>query len=215
MTNAIEIKCEKCGTAWVPPKIGCPKCTQSPNPDKNGNRFPPRVWLTREHVKTISEFGGDRGEGDVFCVHSPQSIIITHMDQYLSLAEHEAAMAEKDKEIEGLERDVDIMTYFKKRSEYLQSRLAVALEIADLCDKCLTGQYSELASAVRQIDEDPFENWEDGRESLKGIASRIKIAAKNAKINLAKLKEPGGVGRASDSKSNGEGSTPSPGAIGG
>lgn len=62
-------------------------------------------------------------------------------------------------------------------------------EMLELSAKSMTINAGELGGAVKEIDEDPFENWDEGRESLKGIYTRMRIAAKNAETAYERFVE--------------------------
>ncbi len=61
-----------------------------------------------------------------------------------------------------------------------EKRVKELEESLSLSAKCLKIQAQELGAAVKEIDDDPFENWDEGRKSLRGIYARLKIAADNA-----------------------------------
>ena len=52
-------------------------------------KFLPSLWLKRSDVKDLEECGTGR-EADVFAILSPQALIITHYDKFISEIEAQA-----------------------------------------------------------------------------------------------------------------------------
>ena len=154
-------KCQYCGHVYDANEEVHPACNkpQDERIKELEAKCPPRVWIHTLDRRSVVP------------VHALVHFEAEHEHhEYLSTEEHTAI-------VKGLEAKLT-----EARAEIERLREQVRLSSV-----CLKIQAGELLGAIREIDLDPSENWDEGFDSLQGIQSRLEIAATNAAEALARI----------------------------
>lgn len=97
----------------------------------SGKAFPRQLFLRKVDIDDLN-FNG--AEGDVHCIFSPSSYLITHTEKYISNQEHSALLEEKDKEIAKLRAALEFYAVGENWETNVRGKFVYGVEEAIACD---------------------------------------------------------------------------------